>query len=191
MTHRILRLASPSLALLLVLTPPAASGAEAERPWWAPDKAFGQFGAAQHAKALTVGVVWESGWHHPLARGKLSVYTEASLGRWRATLADGASSSSGVSQFGITPVLRWTRGEPAAWFLELGIGANVLTPLYRSGNKIFSTAFNFGDHLAVGWLFGDRSRHELVLRFQHFSNAGIRQPNPGENFLQLRYVHGF
>ena len=34
-------------------------------------------------------------------------------------------------------------------------------------------------------------RHELALRLQHFSNAGIKHPNPGENFVQLRYAQGF
>jgi hypothetical protein len=29
-------------------------------------------------------------------------------------------------------------------------------------------------------------RLEVALRVEHFSNAGISHPNPGENFLQLR-----
>jgi hypothetical protein len=33
--------------------------------------------------------------------------------------------------------------------------------------------------------------HELSLRIQHSSNAGIKEPNPGENFLLLRYAHVF
>ena len=49
--------------------------------------------------------------------------------------------------------------------------------------------FNFGDHLAVGRSFGVQREHELALRVQHFSNGGIKEPNPGETFLQLRYVY--
>jgi lipid A 3-O-deacylase len=26
---------------------------------------------------------------------------------------------------------------------------------------------------------------------QHFSNAGIKKPNPGETFLRLRYAYRF
>ena len=33
--------------------------------------------------------------------------------------------------------------------------------------------------------------HELALRVQHYSNAGIRHPNPGENFVQLRGSFAF
>jgi Lipid A 3-O-deacylase (PagL) len=36
--------------------------------------------------------------------------------------------------------------------------------------------------------FGADGEHELALRLQHFSNGGIRRPNPGETFLQLRYA---
>ena len=63
--------------------------------------------------------------------------------------------------------------------------------MYRSADKRFSTKFNFGDHLAVGRTFGDRGQHDVGLRFQHFSHAGIKEPNPGENFLQLRYARRF
>jgi len=29
------------------------------------------------------------------------------------------------------------------------------------------------------------------LYVKHVSNAGLRQPNPGESFVQLRYIYGF
>ena len=38
-----------------------------------------------------------------------------------------------------------------------------------------------------GWTLGDRKDQEIALRVQHFSNAGIKHPNPGEYFVQLRY----
>lgn len=39
-----------------------------------------------------------------------------------------------------------------------------------------------------------RTLHRFLpaaLRLQHFSNASIRHPNPGENFVQLRYARRF
>jgi hypothetical protein len=33
------------------------------------------------------------------------------------------------------------------------------------------------------------SQHEVALRVRHFYNAGIKLPNPGENFRQLRYTY--
>jgi hypothetical protein len=66
-------------------------------------------------------------------------------------------------------------------------GAALLVPIFRTTDKQFSTAFNFGDHIAVGMQFGEGGLHEVSLRLQHFSSACIKEPNPGENFVQLRY----
>jgi lipid A 3-O-deacylase len=92
-----------------------------------------------------------------------------------------------VTQIGITPVLRvWPGSSPSTWFGEIGVGANVIAPLYRGNHRHFATAFDFGDHVAWGWQFDDRRETEVTLRLQHFSNAGIKRPNPGENFWQVR-----
>jgi hypothetical protein len=93
---------------------------------------------------------------------------------------------------GLTPVIRLQpAGRPSRWFAEIGVGANYIVPLYRTGHKQFSTKFNFGDHFGVGRQFGERRQHEFMVRAQHFSNAGIEHPNPGENFVQLRYSRRF
>jgi lipid A 3-O-deacylase len=179
-----LRIASCALALLT--TSAAAEG-------WAASALFVQPGVAARAHMLVFGGIWDWRWQRPFAGGTLTGYSELSFGRWSSRSENSADNagraSTWVTQFGVTPVFRWHPQTPgASWFLEAGIGANVLAPVYRSGDKRFSTTFNFGDHLAVGWAFGAQRRHELVLRLQHFSNAGIKHPNPGEDFLQLRYV---
>ena len=113
---------------------------------------------------------------------------EISFGHWRA---DTGSARSNVTQFGLTPALRyWPQGEPRRWFVEAGVGLNLLTPIYRTRDKRFSTHFNFGDHLGLGFR-GVPDRAEWSLRLQHFSNGGIEHPNPGENFLQLRWSVAF
>jgi lipid A 3-O-deacylase len=116
-------------------------------------------------------------------------YFEADVGRW-TTDNRGVSSSSWVTQVGLTPVLRLRPpGETNRWFMELGVGANFIVPIYQSQDKRFSTQFNLGDHIGMGRQFGACRQHEFALRVQHFSNAGIDRPNPGENFIQLRYSH--
>jgi lipid A 3-O-deacylase len=156
---------------------------------FAPDQYFVQAGVAEDARTLVFGASWEWIWKRDFASGTASGYWEASFGRWSAEGAGGGHDSAWVTQLGVTPVLRWRpRSWNDRWFFEAGIGANVLLPKYSSRDKRFSTAFNFGDHLAIGYRFGDANRHEVALRLQHFSNAGIKHPNPGENFLQLRYA---
>ena len=46
-----------------------------------------------------------------------------------------------------------------------------------------------GQRMAIKLLLSNfrNDRQEVSLRFQHFSNAGIKEPNPGENFFQVRY----
>jgi lipid A 3-O-deacylase len=168
--------------LALAQSAPAADGL-------APSKLFVQAGVAEQAQMLVFGAVWDWRWQRPLSGGLITGYWELSFGRWSSQEGPGGSSSAWVTQLGVTPVLRWYPGAGTSrWFVEAGIGANVLAPIYRSRDKRFSTEFNFGDHLAVGGQLGADQRHEVSLRLQHFSNAGIKQPNPGENFLQLRYA---
>lgn len=152
-------------------------------------QAFVQAGVAEGAQAVVAGVTQPWQWQRELASGgALSGYWEASAGRWLSDLEDGGRSGAWVTQLALTPVLRL---QPRAWergFVEGGVGANLLLPLYRSRDKRFSTSFNFGSHVAVGWRFGERRQHEIALRLEHFSNAGIRDPNPGEDFVQLRWA---
>ena len=64
-------------------------------------------------------------------------------------------------------------------------------PVFQSRSRSFSTEFNFQSHLAVGYALGAHGEHDLALRIEHFSNAGIRQPNPGIEFVSLRYTYRF
>jgi lipid A 3-O-deacylase len=121
-----------------------------------------------------VGVQWRQ---HPawLAGTPWSVYWDAAVGGWH-------SDTATVYDFGLTPVLRYARAAQGP-YLEGGIGFHLLSDTHISSELDFSTRFQFGDHLGAGYRF---ERYEVALRLQHLSNAGIRNPNPGINFLQLR-----
>ena len=88
--------------------------------------------------------------------------------------------------------LRWRAAQGASpWFVEAGTGLVWHSRHYASDDKYFSTRYNFASHLGVGRNFGPQGRHALAVRLQHISNAGIKKPNPGDNFLQLRYAVAF
>lgn len=179
--------------LSALLCVPLVAVAEDDRPSWLPTRAFAQVGVAEDADAAVVGLIWDWSWSKDVAWGRLTGYWDVSFGRWAGESADRRTSSHAwVTQLGITPVVRLRPSRThIGWYVEGGIGANVLLPIYRTADKRFSTHFNFGDHLAVGCTFGERAEHDVAMRLQHFSNAGIKEPNPGENFLQLRYSHRF
>jgi hypothetical protein len=181
--RRITTTAAASLALAAL---PALAQPTDPVPDWPARGVFAQAGAGEQVASLTLGAIWPSPWQFRSQR--LKVYWETTVGRWR--VEDGGDGrSAGVTQLGLTPVIRWSpRPFGPDWYLEAGIGANLVTPHYRNRDRRFGTRFNFGDTLGIGRVFGADRRQELSLRLQHYSNAGLGQPNPGEEFLQLRYV---
>lgn len=174
-------------AVAAATTPGTTQRAPAEA--FRPLGFFAQFGVADEVTATTAGLIWKPGWDALPATW--SVYFEASLSRWNSR--GGYTSDHGVlTQVGLIPVFRWRADQGRSqWYWEGGIGATVTSSVYRNEGKRFSTSFNFGDHVGVGYSFGAAKQNEVALRLEHFSNAGIKHPNPGQNFVQLRYVRYF
>jgi lipid A 3-O-deacylase len=181
--HRTWLLACAALASAL-----AAGGAAAMD--LRPDGVAVQGGPAKHgARAVAAALVWD--WDtRKERRGLFTGQTELILSHWRADALGGGSQ--GLQQLALVPVLRI---EPdhgrSPWYLEAGIGISLLSRDYSTPDKTFSTRWNFYDVLGAGYRFGDHGQHELGLRYNHVSNAGLRKPNPGEDFLLLRYALRF
>lgn len=173
-------------AAMTALFPPARAEAPSAAPAWMPDYLFLRHGVARDARATVLGARWDLPWRcHWGERGVLTAYLEAAAGHWESD-AGPVRSSAISTQAGLTPVARYSFHGDHGWYVEAGIGANVITPVYRSREKQFSTAFNFGDHAAVGWRSAGPQAWDWSLRLQHFSNAGIARPNPGEDFIQVQ-----
>lgn len=157
----------------------------------APASAFiAEGGVTEHKTyMLTAGVSWPLPWRHLSHTGEWTAHAELFASYWHAKSDDGRKS---YAQVGLVPVLRYRFDQGRSdWFAEGGIGVSYFNGLYQRGDKRFSTRFNFYDTIGVGRSFGARRQHELSLRVGHVSNAGIKEPNPGENFFQLRYAHSF
>lgn len=172
-------------ALPALAQPAAGAGADA-------GGIYLQAGHAEHdTETLTVGLTlpWR-GWSMALWGGELRGHWDLYLSRWSFT---GAANHDSSLVLGVTPTLRLRpRTGRAAWFWEGGIGATLASHRYRPlGEEPFSTRFNFASHVGLGINLGAQRQHEWLLRFQHVSNARIKQPNPGLNALQLRYTHHF
>ena len=189
------RTALRQLALPLLATLGLASGVQAQQAQQAaPSTAAVYVQAAKSSRgsdALTVGVAlpWGNGPRWQLGNTPVEAYWDIYLSRWSASDAPGGRD---VTALGLTPTFRFLPGGPSAgWFVDAGIGATYSNRVYVPAPKSFSTRFNFASHVGVGLQFGEQRAHELSLRVQHVSNASIKKPNPGENFLQLRYAVRF
>ncbi|HIV71378.1 MAG TPA: acyloxyacyl hydrolase [Candidatus Aquabacterium excrementipullorum] len=184
------------IATLLLFTCPLAAICHAAETspdrldrGWGPSSVFIQAGHAPASSSIAVGVTWDGPWQRRYALGKVTSLWEVSASRWHAQ-DEAPGQASWFTQFSLTPAWRlyphrWSSG----WFVEAGVGISAISPRYRTRTKEFGTVFNFNEHLALGKRLADR--HEVSLRVQHVSNAGIKEPNPGETFLQVRYAYAF
>lgn len=138
------------------------------------DGVFGEFGPGDRgASIIRAGVLWnhELRW---LPSG-VRLYWELSIAQWD-------TQPGSVNEIALTPVFRYSRARRGP-YVEAGVGAHILSTTLVHLEAPFSTHFQFGDHLGAGYRF---AKYDLGVRLQHLSNAGIRNPNPGINFLLIR-----
>lgn len=153
-----------------------------------------QAGAGEHgASALGVGLTLPWRWSHALGSGAVTGHWDLYLGGHRVHPNYHAGQRR-MHLWAISagPSLRWRGAQGASpWFVEVGTALMLHNRRYHSADRLFGTRYNFASHLGVGRNWGAQQQHELSLRVQHISNAGIKHPNPGENLLLLRYAQRF
>ncbi|MCF2134964.1 MULTISPECIES: acyloxyacyl hydrolase [Burkholderiaceae] len=178
--QRVLRAALAALALA------ASAAAHADR--------FGvQLGGGigdRHIKKGDLALVWDpdmtwwdtGSWHFALVG-------EMHVSYWHTDEGDGHSN---IGEFGMTPVVRFIKNSGQVRpYVEAGVGVRWLTHPRISARFTVSSAFQFADMVGVGAQFGERQQYQAGFRFQHVSNGGIKQPNPGINFTQLYLQYNF
>ncbi|MDM0052781.1 acyloxyacyl hydrolase [Variovorax sp. J22R115] len=163
------------------------------------DQALGVYlegGEAPHTEgntsSVTAGIVVPWSHREPgVPPGALTFYWDFFLSTWRAPVPSRLEKDS-YTQAGVIANWRWRFDQGASpWFVEAGVGGTVMDSIYRTASREFSTTFQFTEQVGVGRNFGPQGEHELSFRVQHFSNAGIKEPNPGENFYRVRYLYRF
>jgi len=136
-----------------------------------------------------VALQWD--WNRRWFQGKdwhVGGFWDVGAGYWQRDAYPGQNSD--LFEIGVTPVFRVQRNDLKGLYLEAGIGAHFLSHS-SLGDKQLSTSFQFGDHLGVGYRFGDKQAFDLGYVYQHYSNAGIKKPNDGINFHEIRLQYHF
>ncbi len=160
--------------------------AASQVPAHAVDSLSFELGTGNHTDLARVGAQWnwEKRWWQSNGT-HIGGYWDVNVGHWRGDRFQGIpGSKQNITTIGITPVFRFQKDSKQGLYGELGIGANLLSGYYNVNGRRFSTRFQFGDHLGVGYVFANKV--DVSLRYQHFSNASIEDPNPGVNFTVLR-----
>ena len=180
-----------TLACGLVLGGLGSAAAQQQAPVAATPTLYVQAGMAREdARAWIVGTTlpwkhWSTAWAGGTVRGHWDLH----LGQWSAKGTPGRTHSA---LLGAGAALQWRPAQgQSPWFVEVGTGMNYAKPRFITATKEMGTRLNFASHLAVGYLHGSQQEHEWQLRIQHSSNASLKKPNPGQNFLQLRYARHF
>lgn len=155
------------------------------------DSASIEFGTGDHTKLARVGLQWkwDSSWWKSNGT-HLTGYWDATLAHWRGNrYGNRRGAIQSLTVIGLTPVFRFEKESGKGAYLEAGIGAHLMSGLYDNGGQQLSTAFQFGDHLAVGYVFDGGL--DLKLKLQHFSNGSIKKPNDGVNFAVVSLSYPF
>lgn len=148
--------------------------------------------SSSDVKLYRIGLQWKwsqkwfvtGNWH-------LGGYWDASLGYWDNNSA--AATHSSITDIGLTPVFRFQQNNASGIspYVEAGIGFHFLSHTSVTAQRQFGSSFQFGDHLGFGLRFGSNGQYDLGYRYQHLSNAGIKQPNNGISYHQLRLQYHF
>ncbi|SFM72655.1 lipid A 3-O-deacylase [Variovorax sp. OV329] len=146
-------------------------------------------GVAPHSDgnthAVAAGVLLSGSPADTLRNSRTDFYWDVFGSGWRApSTTDGRRN---YLQLGVIATLRYRFDEGRSpWFADAGFGISTMDHHYQTPSREFSTDFQFTEALGLGFNFGEHRQYELSMRLQHVSNGGIREPNPGENFVRLR-----
>lgn len=157
----------------------------------AVDSASLEFASGNKTKMLRVGTQWvwnEKWWQSNDTH--IGGYWDLTLAQWREQNDKGSTDGHrNLVSVGITPVFRFQHNSKIGLYTEAGIGLHLLSDTYRNNDRVLSGNVQFGSHIGIGYVF--KNNVDISFKFQHFSNAGLKQPNDGVNFAVLRISHAF
>ncbi len=91
------------------------------------------------------------------------------------------SNHRAFASFG--PSIRFTSDAPRVpRFVDIGISPTIIDGS-KYGDEDFGTSLNFTTHVALGLRFGRTKNQILKFRYQHISNGGINNDNPGVDMI--------
>jgi hypothetical protein len=178
------------VAALLLLSPAA----------YAVDGVSFEYGGSDSSnssvKLYRLGMIWD--WDKKLVEfggWNIGGYWDLSMGYWdnKSPFQTPGKSTANLEEIGFTPTFRLQQNTISgiAPYAEMAVGFHFLSQTYVGAQRVFGSSFQFGDHVGGGIRFGDKGQYDVGYKYQHLSNAGIKQPNQGINYHILRLQYRF
>jgi hypothetical protein len=104
-------------------------------------------------------------------------HLQLGAGVWRVPQLDGRTR-----RFDAAGTAVW-RAERRLGYFEAGFGAHLLSHTINNPTTRLPSSFQFGSHLGAGLRLGESAT--LGVAIQHLSNAGIKEPNGGIDFILI------
>ena len=164
------------------------AGLAASVPAMALDGYIAEVGSGDEVQSLRVGMIrqWDRQW---LNRGHwhLTGYWEATLAYLNSDRPDGKSAAD----IGLSPVWRFrpnaSGGAQPYW--DVALGLHLLTTTRLDSKHDLGSALQLAPLVGLGVTFGEKSQYDLGYRFQHLTNAGIKDPDDGLSLHQVRLTY--
>ena len=104
-------------------------------------------------------------------------------------LERGSNASAFVS---VGPSYRWhlNKIDQSKWFVDFGVHPTYVSQSGFEGKNLGGEFF-FTSHLGLGVHLGRQRQISLLLRYQHTSNAGLKDINPGVDMLGVAFSYNF
>jgi len=157
------------------------------------DGVYAEFSSASKIRMGHIGVTkdWPSNWSWFNSNGThLTGYWDATLGYWQGRQYKNVPGDrQHIIDIGFTPVVRFESTSKKGFYVEGGIGAHLLSHTYNNNDDGLSTAFQFGDHVGVGYVFDNK--WEIGAKIHHYSNGSIKKPNSGVDVFVLKAAYKF
>ena len=166
--------------------------AKAEPPWYlSSESVTAVYGSGNNVIITGLGVRSKEWIRYDSGSWNAHVLLAGQVALWNGQ--ESAARTSQIVDMSITPILRVAHLGFKSFtpYVELGIGAHLISHTQINRDRKFSTAFQFGEHVEVGMQFGARREYGLGLSLQHVSNGSIKGPNNGLTYVGLNFLYTF
>jgi hypothetical protein len=164
------------------------AGLAAAAPALAVDGYLVEAGANGDIQSLRVGMIrqWDQQWFAD-GHWQLTGYWEGSA----AVLNSDGANGKIVANLGLTPVFRFRPnalgGAQPYW--DIALGLHLLSDSKIDDQHDLGSALQLVPLVGVGVTFGEKSQYDLGYRFQHYTNAGLKEPDDGLSLHQVRLTY--